>query len=290
MENPMGFEKALPNTAESAQQEKFMEENFKLSNGYLRPVPFDDVEYLPVTGSHMAAALNIVADGPGRVRGLNEELSTDGYIDHQKAMSLCPSWKKPLTDGMPCIVFRRELETACPELPAFLSRAGNQSHDVHSKETTNQLMLLLSQMYHASYKAAVTAESARAPTWQDAVREMVLIKPYFQEKASEAAAFCAAWSGGDESPNLVEVEAFAKTLKVRREPEYGQLEMLAKANMKRQPRWPTACYKALLQAPDKFCRRKGEAAMFTNADIMPNVEETAESAPEDPIRKAAKSD
>ena len=52
MENPMGFEKALPNTAESSQQEKFMEENFKLSNGYLRPVPFDDVEYLPVTGSH----------------------------------------------------------------------------------------------------------------------------------------------------------------------------------------------------------------------------------------------
>ena len=98
-----------------------MEKNFKLSNGYLRPVPFDDVEYLPVTGSHMAAALNIVADGPGRVRGLNEELSTDGYIDHQKAMSLCPSWKKPLTDGMPCIVFRRELETACPELPAFRS-------------------------------------------------------------------------------------------------------------------------------------------------------------------------
>ena len=46
----------------------------------------------------------------------------------------------------------------------------------------------------------------------------------------------------------------------------------------------------MLQAPDKFCRRKGEAAMFTNADIMPNVEETAESAPDDPILKAAKSD
>jgi len=135
----MGFEKALPNTAESAQQEMFMEENFKLSNGYLRPVPFDDVEYLPVTGSHMAAALNIVADGPGRVRGLNEELSTDGYIDHQKAMSLCPSWKKPLTDGMPCIVFRRELETACPELPAFLSSAGNQSYAIRRARSEGSL-------------------------------------------------------------------------------------------------------------------------------------------------------
>ena len=135
----MGFEKALPNTAESAQQEKFMEENFKLSNGYLKPVPFDDVEYLPVTGSHMAAALNIVADGPGRVRGLNEELSTDGYIDHQKAMSLCPSWKKPLTDGMPCIVFRRELETACPELPAFLRSASNQSYGIRRARSEGSL-------------------------------------------------------------------------------------------------------------------------------------------------------
>ena len=26
---------------------------------------------------------------------------------------------------MPCIVFKRELEAACPELPAFLSEAGN---------------------------------------------------------------------------------------------------------------------------------------------------------------------
>ena len=29
-------------------------------NGYLKPIPFRDVEYLPVTGSHTFAALNII--------------------------------------------------------------------------------------------------------------------------------------------------------------------------------------------------------------------------------------
>ena len=118
LENPMDFEPATPGTAASA-QEMFMERNFKLSNDYLKTVPFHDVEYLPVTRSHTFAALNII-DGSSNapVRGLHEELSTDGY----KALKLCPSWKKLRTEG---IVFRRELEAACPDLPEFLSKAGN---------------------------------------------------------------------------------------------------------------------------------------------------------------------
>ncbi len=38
-------------------------------------------------------------------------------------------------------MFRRELEALCPDLPEFLSKAGNQSHDVHTDETKVQLML-----------------------------------------------------------------------------------------------------------------------------------------------------
>ena len=87
----------------------------------------------------MAAALNIVADGPGRVRGLNEELSTDGYIDHQKAMRLCPSWKTVRVTGSHLPVFRRELETACPELPACLSSAGNQSYGIRRARSEGSL-------------------------------------------------------------------------------------------------------------------------------------------------------
>ena len=113
LESPMGFEKAEPGPAASAQSE-FMSMNFDMANGYLKNIPFFDVEYLPVTCSHTFAALNIIEGAD--VKGLHEKLSTDGRIDQVKALQLCPSWKKPMADGIPCIVFRRELEAACPEL------------------------------------------------------------------------------------------------------------------------------------------------------------------------------
>ena len=145
LENPMGFEKAAPGTAASA-QEAFMARNYNLAAGYLKTIPFHDVEYLPVTCSHTFAALNIIEAGSACL-GLHEKLATDGKIDQAKALQLCPSWKKPMTEGIPCIVFRRELEELCPDLPEFLSKAGNQSHDVHSKETKVQLMLNMNRLF-----------------------------------------------------------------------------------------------------------------------------------------------
>ena len=137
LENPMGFEKAAPGTPAASAQEKFMERNFKLGNKFLRPIDSRDQEYLRVTCSHTFAAANIVEAGK-ECRGLHEELSTGGYIDQAKVLQLCPTWNKALTDGILCIVFRRELDDACPKLAEFLSKAGNQSHDVHSKETKVQ--------------------------------------------------------------------------------------------------------------------------------------------------------
>ena len=139
LENPMCFEEA-----ESAQlhekQKKFNKNNFEQAGGLLKEIPHHDIEYLSVTCSHTLAACNLVGGG---VQGLAEELRDDNMmIDRQKVLDLCPSWIKPLEDGIPCIVFRRELEEACPDLPGFLSRAGNQSHDVHVKETTLQCIRL----------------------------------------------------------------------------------------------------------------------------------------------------
>ena len=91
LENPMGFEKALTGPAASA-QEAFMAKNYQLANGLLKTIPPHDVEYLPVTCSHTFAALNIIEAGSA-CRGIHEKISTDGKIDQQKALSLCPSWK-----------------------------------------------------------------------------------------------------------------------------------------------------------------------------------------------------
>ena len=108
---------------------------------------------------------------------------------------------------------------------------------------------------------------------------MADMKPQFAECAKEAAEFAAEWSGGDESPGLVEAEDYAKSLNKRRGPENSQLGFLAKAKCKRVPKWPLACLMALLHASDLFCPR-GEANMFTGADtklmetkLMPQIKE-----------------
>ena len=124
LENPMGFEPGIPGTAAASVQEKFMKRNFELANDLLRPVHFQDTEYLPVTCSHTMAALNLIEAGD-TCMGLHEDISTNGRIDQQKALKLCPSWRKPMRDGVPCLVFRRELEEACPELAGFLSQSSD---------------------------------------------------------------------------------------------------------------------------------------------------------------------
>ena len=282
LENPMGFEPAGTETAASAQrrnmQMKFNATNFAEANGYLKEIAFYDVTYLPVTCAHTFAALNIIE---GECKGLNKEFIGDtGFVDKEKVLKLCPSWKKAMEDGIPCTVFRRELEEACPELPAFLSRAGNQSHDVHSKETKLQLMLALQQMVVAgtrlrrksaeSAPAAASAPAAgissdtssSAAAWESVVQEMIAMKPHSADCVKEAAMFTSMWPEG-----LKEAEIFAKSLKVRREPEEGQLALLATAKMKRAPRWPMMCLKTLMAAPECFCPRHGEARMFTKNDI-----------------------
>ena len=72
------------------------------------------------------------------------------------------------------------------------------------------------------------------------MKDISIMEPHFQDYAKEAAEFISASYGGDESPYLLELEAFAKSLKVRREPESGQLSLLAKAKVMRAPRWPVA--------------------------------------------------
>ena len=92
-----------------------MTQNFANALGLLRTTPFYDCEDLPVTCSHTLAALNIIEAAREGVRGLDQKLTgNDGNIDQHKVLALCPSWKKPMEDGIPCIVSRRELEEVEP--------------------------------------------------------------------------------------------------------------------------------------------------------------------------------
>ena len=93
-------------------------------------------------------------------------------------------------------------------------------------------MLALTQHFQGLLRRHASATSAAsAPTWDRAVQDNVGMKPHFKECAAEAAAFASAWSSGESYPALLEVEAYAKQLKARREPEKDQLGFLADAKL-----------------------------------------------------------
>ena len=96
LEPIMGFEKALSGRLHDVPA--YYDRNF--AEGYLETLDFRDIEYLPTTCSHIATAINILERG--------------GNAEGNKVMALCPSWEQAIKDGMPCIVFKRELEAACP--------------------------------------------------------------------------------------------------------------------------------------------------------------------------------
>ena len=253
LENPMGFEKALEGSAAASAQQKFMKHNFKSSADLLKPIEWEDTDYLPVTCSHTMAAANIVEAGKACL-GLHPELSTEGRIDTAKILQLCPAWKKALSDGIPCIVFRRELDAACPRLAEFLSKAGNQSHDVHSKETKPQIMLSMHQLMTAKQKLP---GSTAASVKEKVVKEISTMKPDFEDFAKEAYDFVHKYGGGDDAQSLYEIEIYCKALAERKEPADGQVGLLATAQLRQAPQWPIAMLKALVQAPEKIVRRKG---------------------------------
>ena len=132
LETQMGFQPAASALLRN-KQKKFNEQIVDASSRLLRKIPFSNIEYLSLTGSNSFAALNIIE---GQVRGIDPRLCDDNMmINREKVLELYPSWKKPISDGIPCIVFRWELEEACPNLPAFLSKAGYLSL-IHISEPT----------------------------------------------------------------------------------------------------------------------------------------------------------
>ena len=133
----MGFEKALSGPLHAVQK-AFNDKKFEEAGGYRKTLDFRDIEFLPTTCSHTAAAINIIEGGGP---GLHEELcNAEGNVDIAKVLALCPSWEQAIKNGMPCIVFKRELEAACPELPAFLSEAGNSKALVVSPPLPSSVM------------------------------------------------------------------------------------------------------------------------------------------------------
>jgi hypothetical protein len=227
------------------------------SDGMLAPCVADELEIVTVRGSHTTAAVRCYKFGSS---GMHDELCVDGIVSQAKILDRQPSMSEPLLKGMRYDVIRWQLVAASPKLMDSLSRTGNAGHGVHRVQTTLQGC----NRVHAL--ALSEQQQGKEPNWDRiAAKASIGMAPQYRIVADQLCFFVKQWGGGVNGHILKDLEAYERTLKVKRKIAASDLKSLAKIELPDAPRYVPAMVKAMLNAPSNYVS-DGTANLFTAAD------------------------
>ena len=259
---PMCFE--VPAGAEGNEVVIFNEQQAKDANGFLAPVDVYQDEYvMSVTCSHRVAAMRCVENGCNHEEHLEEnkgQLTNNGKLSVEKCTTLCPTLREAMT-GLQWVKVKHEVLSAMPELAAFLSEAGNAGSGIAREHTVTQVMLQVHQK-------AMTNQMATGDCQWDKVASAIERQHIgMQGQVRDLVAYVAAWSGGSVPIFLQELDAFAKTLAVRRRLSPFIMGALAKVKMSQSPEFITACVLAMLASPTTYTNATGESTLINGSEV-----------------------
>ena len=225
----------------------------RASDGLLAICDIDELEILTGRGSHGTAALRCAKFG---AKATNPKLANeDGNISVAKLTELQPSLAEPLSKGCPYDVVPAELVLACPRLMEVLSRAGNAGNNVYREVTVLQQCNRLHALVSSNPQASEN----------DIVRQACIgVGAEFAEDAKKLLGFVKAWSGGLGGTILQSLEAYERTLVVKRKIYASDLASLAALDLFAAPKYVPAMVKAILNAPT--ANETGHGIMFTSSD------------------------
>ena len=167
----------------------------------------------------------------------------------------------PLTKGIPGTVYRAELETAIPKLPAFISECSNIGAGTARLETLTQTM------FNVNRRLEVFARQNLPPDTAAVGKKVEQHKHWLKGEGQAIVEFVLAYCRqGDPHKLLKEFDMFAKSLKTRCTVPASQLRLLSSAKLLSCPTTVQGGFKALLACPESFTRR-GAAELFTSSDI-----------------------
>ena len=248
----------IPSTDVGEQWRSFNETLAMDSDGLLPNVNKSALEVVTVRGSHTTAAIRCLK--ASNTKGLHPELcGTDGFISRTKVIAGQPTMALPLAEqGLPYKLIHPALVQACPDLMKALSRTGNASHGVHREETTLQGCKRMHELI-----ANHTDGSKEYIVKLACLGQL----PGYATKAECYYDFCMAWSGGRDAHVLLALEAYERTLPVKRQLLASDLQKMAQLDLIEMPRYIPAIVKAMLNAPSDMVEN-GYAAVFSLADFM----------------------
>lgn len=258
----MGCE--IPASSMGHSWRKQNEELAKGSDGLLAPYQGDMLTILTGRGSHGTAAVRAMKLG---AKGIHEDCCADGHVSKSKICERQPSMLQPLSKGCPYDVIKAELVEACPRLMETLSRAGNASNSVYRVQTALQHCNRIHNLVVARQN------SGKEVDWDVIAKQACIgMGTEFIEDAKKLSEFVRVWSGGQDGYILKDLEAYEKTLKVKRKLYSQDLQALSKIEFIEGSRYIPAMVKAMLNAPTTDST--GHAVLFTNSDyssLQPNA-------------------
>eukprot|EP00959_Pyramimonas_sp_CCMP1952_P386867 8108084-Pyramimonas_sp.AAC.1 len=166
----------------------------------------------------------------------------------------------PLKNGLEWIVIRGSVDKQWPTLADWLQEALNSGHGTERLQTKVQTMLEVHQKAMRNFR--VSGEYG----WDIIAKTIENDRPHMAGHVMPICAFVANWSGGASGNYLSELDAWAKTLKVRRDVSGTIYKLLADLRFVQGPEIVFAMLKACFVSPESMCKN-GVSVLLSGQDM-----------------------
>eukprot|EP00959_Pyramimonas_sp_CCMP1952_P137277 2872766-Pyramimonas_sp.AAC.1 len=157
-------------------------------------------------------------------------------------------------------VIRHEVHTAFPLLADFVQEGLNAVHGAERQKTQIQALMAIHSKAVQNYKRTGSYR------WSAIAKQMERSNPHLETMVQPLCDFAARWSGGEDSPCIIDLNNWSKTLTSRRTVSGQTIKFLADLECASGPEWPLAILKASLVAPDSYVDN-GASKLVSSSDI-----------------------
>ena len=257
LRSPRAFERADGDLGEWQ-----LKENIDLvesAGGLLAPVS-KHMRIITVTCSHTVAGVRAVVHG---CKSPLVALCDDkGCLSAKKVYERCPSYAEPCNNSVPFCVIDKRVERAIPDLPGYISEAGNGGHGVEQKQTQLQTFFEI----HRRVKG--NGGKTDDATFDLMAKSIETSKQHLEGQVKNLALYVKNFAGGLEDPLfLKELQQFSASLPFHRQIPHQVLGRFAASKLKSKGLYVNACLKAMLASPPAFVDKQGVSTLLSTTDV-----------------------
>ncbi|CAK0868731.1 unnamed protein product [Prorocentrum cordatum] len=265
-------EKVCPHVNNPKQDLDKVQATISSCGGTLGDIKPHGIRAFTVSCSHTMAWIWAVESGASPTAD-SVEYAINGKLSKDRLCELSPSMSQPFEKGLPFVIVRHEVASACPMIAAFLQEAGNVGNRIRKDPSIMQVLFQL----HA--RAVTNTKLQGKPNWDGIAKQLDSFRPDLAGQMSNLCKFVENWAGGADPIHLKDLDTFGKQLKFQRDLSPATLVLFKDLPFAKMPSWIFMCLKACQSAPENFVV-KGECKLFNSVDtqamtgnLMPHITE-----------------